>query len=233
MTPPADASINTTDGLAYWESVSADENGMLGGIPSIGGFAYISKVDLQGSRNFLAKLGIGLKPPHRGVNSALEGGAGIGRITRGLLLPFTPQVDIIEPIAKFTASIAPQVRRVFNIGLESWVPDPSDIKYDLIWIQWCVGHLTDSQLVSFLERCKSALDADREGVIVLKENLSTSGEDVFDEEDSSVTREDGKFLKLFEAAGLEVVRMEVQRGFPVTSAMRLLPVKMYALRGER
>lgn len=68
---------------------------------------------------------------------------------------------------------------------------------------------------------------------MLKENLSTSGEDVFDDEDSSVTREDKKFLQLFEEAGLEVVRMEVQRGMPVTATMRLLPVKMYALRGKR
>lgn len=50
--------------------VNADVNGMLGGFP------YISKIDLQGSRNFLAKLGIGTKQGLRTVESVLEGGAG-------------------------------------------------------------------------------------------------------------------------------------------------------------
>lgn len=51
-------------------AVDADVNGMLGGFP------YVSKVDLQTSRNFLAKLGIGTKEGQRIVNAALEGGAG-------------------------------------------------------------------------------------------------------------------------------------------------------------
>lgn len=63
-------------GLKYWEGISADENGMLGGIPTVAGFSQISKVDLQGSRNFLAKLGIGTKSGLRVVENAVEGGAG-------------------------------------------------------------------------------------------------------------------------------------------------------------
>lgn len=51
-------------------AVDADVNGMLGGFP------YVSKVDLQSSRNFLAKFGIGTKEGQRIVNAALEGGAG-------------------------------------------------------------------------------------------------------------------------------------------------------------
>lgn len=71
-----DALIRSDQGLKYWESVDADVNGMLGGVPSIPGFSNISKMDLQGSRNFLAKLGIGAKNGLRVVESALEGGAG-------------------------------------------------------------------------------------------------------------------------------------------------------------
>lgn len=73
----ADAQISQEAGLRYWESINPDDNGMLGG------FAYISKVDLQGSRNFLAKLGIGRVEKEgkgvtglKGVEEALEGGAG-------------------------------------------------------------------------------------------------------------------------------------------------------------
>jgi protein N-terminal methyltransferase len=109
-------------------------------------------------------------------------------VTEGLLLDgIAQQVDVVEPIAKFTAELqtTPGVRHVFNIGLEDWQPGEG-VQYDLIWVQWCVGHLTDKQLVQFLERCKTALNPD--GVIVLKENNTTGGQDDFDDVDSSVTR---------------------------------------------
>lgn len=111
----------------------------------------------------------------------------IGRVTEGLLLPIAEQVDVIEPVAKFTAALQGKagVREVFSCGLEEWRP-AEGTRYDLIWTQWCVGHVTDEQLVQYLERCKTVLNLD--GVIVIKENLSTKDVDVFDETDSSVTR---------------------------------------------
>jgi protein N-terminal methyltransferase len=71
-----DSLINKDDTRQYWNGVDADVNGMLGGVPSLHGFSSISKIDLQGSRNFLAKLGIGVKNGQRRVSSALEAGAG-------------------------------------------------------------------------------------------------------------------------------------------------------------
>ena len=73
---PPDASVNNEDGKKYWEGVEADVNGMLGGVPSVAGFSYVSKVDLQSSRGFLAKLGIGSKNGRHKVKLALECGAG-------------------------------------------------------------------------------------------------------------------------------------------------------------
>lgn len=131
------------------------------------------------------------KHQRRRVGSGV-GGSSIGRVTEGLLLDgIAEQVDVVEPIAKFTAALQGKagVRRIFNMGLEDWQPAEGD-QYDLIWVQWCAGHLNDKQLVRFLERCKSALNPDH-GVIVLKENNSTSGEDEFDDMDSSVTRYSG------------------------------------------
>ena len=64
--------------LEYWGNVSVDVCGMLGGVPAVSGFSSINRIDLQGSRNFLAKLGIGLKQGRRRIQSALEGGAGWG-----------------------------------------------------------------------------------------------------------------------------------------------------------
>lgn len=63
--------------------------------------------------------------------------------------------------------------------------------------------------------------------MVVKENMSTEaeGEDVFDEVDSSVTRAEGKWVKLFGEAGLKVVATELQKGFP----KGLYPVRTWAL----
>lgn len=82
VSAPTETAINDKDGPKYWEDVSADVDGMLGGIPSIAGYSAISKVDLQSSRSFLAKMGIGSKNGRRKLGSALEGGAGLVHHTR-------------------------------------------------------------------------------------------------------------------------------------------------------
>lgn len=65
----ADAQINHQDARNYWEGIDADVNGMLGG------YSSISRVDLQGSKNFLVKLGIGGKNKRK-VERAVDCGAG-------------------------------------------------------------------------------------------------------------------------------------------------------------
>ena len=124
--------------------------------------------------------------------------------------------------------------------------------FDVVWCQWCLGHLTDDDLVDFLRRSKESLRSkqkgtgDFEGIIVVKENLcseTTPGQPraVFDEEDSSVTRyeyvvacqrslilsssslrSDNAFKKAFRAAGLQILKEDIQLGLPEG----LYPVKM-------
>lgn len=112
----------------------------------------------------------------------------IGRITKGLLLDVAREVDVIEPVARFTDALRghPGVRTIFNVGLEDWRPRPG-VAYDIIWTQWCLGHLRDGDVVQYLRACRAVLRPGS-GVIVVKENISTDGEDVFDGTDSSVTR---------------------------------------------
>jgi hypothetical protein len=74
--PTPDELIDKKRSLEYWESTDGDVNGMLGGIPGIGGFGSVTRVDLQGSRTFLARLGIGTKNGRYSISSALEGGSG-------------------------------------------------------------------------------------------------------------------------------------------------------------
>lgn len=68
--PPPDSLIRPSEGRQYWEGVSADVTGMLGGYP------HLSKIDLQTSRAFLAKLGIGRE------NTASSDARGSDRSTR-------------------------------------------------------------------------------------------------------------------------------------------------------
>lgn len=245
-----DASINVDHSLQYWNSVSSDVDGMLGGYPQV------SRIDLQGSSNFLTKLRRGrsqaTKQPLPPMERVADCGAGIGRITKGLLLPVTKRVDIVEPVKKFTDELVQalgngeyagdgegkegtgQVGEVMNLGLQDWRPEHGT--YDLIWNQWCVGHLTDAELVTYLQRCAAGLKQTKEGEdsskawIVVKENLSTDiqHKDIYDEEDSSVTRSDDKFRRLFQKAGLKIVATEQQKGMP----KELYPVRIYALRPE-
>lgn len=223
-----DAQIKHEDSIKYWDSVTPDVNGMLGGYPQI------SRIDLQGSKNFvnkLRRLAVPRESSEKKFKLVVDCGAGIGRVTEGFLSHVADSVDIVEPVENFVkvlrsikAKEDSKVGEVFAVGLEDWAPTSN---YDLIWNQWCVGHLTDSQFVAYLGRCGEALS--QSGWIVVKENLSTHryGEDIFDDLDSSVTRSDQKFRDLFANAGLHVVKSELQTGFP--RGLGLYPVRMYAL----
>ena len=81
------------------------------------------------------------------------------------------------------------------LGRVGYVPVEDDLesKFDVIWCQWCLGHLSDQDLVAFFRRCKLALRNAENSVIIVKENLCEDGPDgsarsVFDESDSSLTR---------------------------------------------
>ena len=311
-----DSQINAIASLSYWSTVSASVDGMLGGYPQV------SVIDLRGSRTFLSKLlrsqkGVSNDDPAQRLRLVVDCGAGIGRITEGLLRDVADVVDVVEPVEKFADAIREKGRKwaeeervlrgakgrrkesvsgeqkgkgkgggagkrrrktsadsfgadepasplgndepdqaksgatskgrlgaVHATGLESWNPDPAK-KYDLIWNQWCLGHLTDSALVFYLQRCSKALSTDPPGWIVVKENISTKTsstsanarnlsrestkgdmardevnegwaeeEDEYDELDSSVTRGERNYKRIFAEAGLRIVREETQRGFP-------------------
>lgn len=87
-----------------------------------------------------------------------------------------------------------------RVGYRPQSSPDSDINVplDVAWCQWCLGHLSDVDLVSFLQRCKAALREGGRSLIVVKENLCRDfGEEldtvvgprtVFDEQDSSLTR---------------------------------------------
>ncbi len=95
-------------------------------------------------------------------------------------------------------SAAPKARVLGRVGYGSAEGggdgaggDDLDSGFDVVWCQWCLGALSDPDLVAFFKRSKAALRDPARGLIVVKENLcSETGEPraVFDESDSSLTR---------------------------------------------
>ena len=232
LEPEPDTSINQNAAVEYWGTQTADVSGMLGGYPQV------SRIDLQASVNFLAKLRTRSKEYSKTgrLERVVDCGAGIGRITLGFLCKVADIIDIVEPVQKFTDEIKRGIAfsalreqgrlgDVYTQGLESWIPGHD---YDVVWIQWCLSQLTDIQVAECLQRARPSVK--KGGWLVVKENITTRslGKDVYDETDSSVTRTDEKLRALFKRADLRVVATELQRGFPKD----LYSVRMYALQPD-
>ncbi|ETN83192.1 hypothetical protein NECAME_17552 [Necator americanus] len=206
----------------YWSNASRDIDGMLGG------FAHLHTPDIKASKAFIKKLRA--KNFLVDMNRVADCGAGIGRVTRHLLLPLFKNVVMVEPVTELLEKSVTYVGDKGNVkripvGLQNFYPDVGS--FDMIWIQWCSGHLTDSDMIQFLERCVEGLT--KEGVIVFKDNLSAQQESEFDSEDNSWTRPERLVLELFEKSGLRVVAENVQTGFP----SGMYKVKMFALKPAR
>ncbi|XP_030387245.1 alpha N-terminal protein methyltransferase 1 [Scaptodrosophila lebanonensis] len=203
----------------YWSQVPATVNGMLGGL------GFISAVDIQGSNIFLRELKLA------GNKLALDCGAGIGRVSRNLLIPRFDKVDLVEQDTAFAAKareyctigcVHPnRLGEIYNVGLQEFQP-PSDKKYDLIWSQWVLGHLTDEDLLAFFQRMRMSLASN--AYLVMKENVTSTKNVMKDEEDSSVTRPLQLYERLLTQAGFRIVRKVKQQNFP----KELFPVYMIA-----
>jgi protein N-terminal methyltransferase len=224
----------------YWENVEPTVCGMLGGIPEVGfigkslkffdclpiSMAIFSFLDIQGSSSFL-KLLFKYKPAP-GKTRALDCGAGIGRVTKNLLMNEFKTVDLVEQDEKFcnkakeTLETSGHLGQIFNEGLQDF--NGGDHKYDVIWSQWVLGHLTDDDLVHFFKRISAMLD--KNGMIVVKENFTKDNEIIADDTDSSITRPISLFKKLAKQADLKIIKEARQTNFPKS----LFPVYMIAMR---
>ncbi|KAH8371323.1 hypothetical protein KR093_006891 [Drosophila rubida] len=204
----------------YWAEVPATVNGMLGGL------GYISAIDIQGSKNFLREI----KVP--GKKLALDCGAGIGRVSRNLLMPLFATVDLVEQDTAFAekarelctseaGSRRNSLGEIYNVGLQEFSPTH---KYDLVWCQWVLGHLTDQDLVAFFRRMRRSLEPG--AYFCMKENVSSSKTIIKDDEDSSVTRPLVLYEESLKEAGFRIVRKVRQQNFP----KGLFPVYMIACR---
>jgi protein N-terminal methyltransferase len=127
---------------------------------------------------------------------------------QGTLQDYDPRTPIpssteASPSTTSTLSSHP-TGKALNLGRVGYQPPvtkgEAEEGFDVIWCQWCLGHLSDTELVTFFKTCKEALrpqideeDVRTRSLIIVKENVCFDGEDdsprtEFDERDSSVTR---------------------------------------------
>ncbi|KAK3908928.1 Alpha N-terminal protein methyltransferase 1 [Frankliniella fusca] len=208
------------DAADYWSQIPATVDGMLGG------YGHISTVDINGSTQFLRQLFRLKVPPGKGCS--IDCGAGIGRITKNLLFNHFKKVDLVEQNPAFVAQARAALEshdkmgNFYCSGLQDFEPTPNT--YDVIWCQWVLGHLTDDDLIKFFQRCIRALK--KNGIIVVKENCTTSDKLDEDPTDSSVTRPLDHLCRVLQEAGLKCVKQKRQTNFP----HGLYPVYMIATR---
>lgn len=208
----------------YWSKISPTVDGMLGG------FGFIDNTDIKGSQEFLNELN--KMKPQPGKCRALDCGAGIGRITKNLLVKNFTRVDLVEQDENFAnraksylsvnGTLNANVGSIFNVGLQDFSPEAG--AYDLIWSQWVLGHLTDDDLREFFKRCSIGLA--KNGCIVIKENFTIADDFCIDGDDSSVTRSLPVTKKIIEAAGLRIIKIKKQENF----VQGLFPVCILACR---
>ena len=100
-------------GAAYWSSVEASNDGVLGG------YGIVHEADIRDSLKFISKHWETRKQSG-GSSCALDVGAGIGRITDAMLLSLCDTVDLLEGCEKFVqqarVQLAPAGDRVRYIG---------------------------------------------------------------------------------------------------------------------
>jgi protein N-terminal methyltransferase len=187
----------------------------------LGGFSHtrLPRIDIIGSRSFLSHPSIKPRLVASSYSHAVDCGAGIGRITKNLLSKLFAKTDLVDPTESFNKDVmegeylkperdAGKIGQVFTMGLQHFTPEKG--KYSVIWNQWCLGHLTDTDLVDYFKRCREGIVPDA-GIIIVKENLA-SGVDNFDGLDSSFTRTEKTFRSIFAQAGLKIIHAAEQHG---------------------
>ncbi|CAH1786264.1 unnamed protein product [Owenia fusiformis] len=209
------------DAKSYWQTVPPTVDGMLGG------FARISTTDIAGSNKFLRSFIKGPKAKTK-TRCVVDCGCGIGRITKRLLLQYFDKVDMVEQDTKFITEArtflgdgAKKVDNFFNCGLQDF--EPVAERYDVIWCQWVLGHLSDDDFVQFFRRCREGLAED--GVIIIKENVTGCHSPEFDKQDSSFTRPKSALVELINKSGCTIIKQEKQKNFPKS----IFDVWMFAL----
>mmetsp|Transcript_33361 Transcript_33361/g.41024 ORF Transcript_33361/g.41024 Transcript_33361/m.41024 type:complete len:263 (-) Transcript_33361:176-964(-) len=215
----------------YWKNFKPNIKDMLGGMQQ-----KIHKIDVETSIKLVKQYcdikcmkHCKKKDKNINVRYALDCGAGIGRVTQYVLGPMFDKVDICEINKSFCKEYIKRHNKssfygnVYNKSLHNFIPTKN--KYNCIWFQWVVEHLTDNDLINLLKNCKLALKRNEKSVIILKENTCRTHYFYANKHESSMIRHELLLYKIFKKAGLNVLFVTLQEGFPSD----LYPQKIYVL----
>ncbi|KAF7632144.1 hypothetical protein Mgra_00008456 [Meloidogyne graminicola] len=214
--------VNYEKAYQHWSSVTSNVEGMLGG------YERLHLPDVNYSKKLLDELT--KKKLLTNFKRALDCGCGIGRITKHLLLPTFTYVDMVDFAETFieqsNAYISDEgnsrIENKFVESLHTFKPEKGH--YDLIWIQWVIGQLSDVDLTNFLRRCQGITN---NGCIVIKDNVTRQDEErIFDQNDNSWTRPLSELRLLIENSGLNIVLERRQLFFP----KNIFPVYMFVMK---
>ncbi|XP_078542970.1 N-terminal Xaa-Pro-Lys N-methyltransferase 2 isoform X3 [Lissotriton helveticus] len=158
---------------------------------------------------------------------ALDCGSGIGRVSKNVLLPIFDNIELVDMMEPFLEEAqnyleegVDKVEALYCYNLQEFTPVMK--KYDVIWMQWVSGYLTDKDFLEFLRRCKSGLR--QNGVIILKDNVARDGCRL-DPIDNCLIRDIFILRSIIYKAGFTILSEQKQDGFPET----LTPIWMIAM----
>merc|ERR1712216_119698 len=183
----------------------------------------VSRRDLEFSKEALSDLARVHAVDHSGrFDRCLELGAGIGRVTDAVLRRHCKHVVLVEFVQKHLRRAKEKLPAdgkggcTFSFSgssVQKYAVQPGH--YDLIWCQWLLMYLTDSDALDLLRRLKGGLPP--AGILVVKENVSTAEKltyfddadgELWDELDQgapvSCVRTEAHYEDLFERAGLVI-----------------------------
>lgn len=173
-----------TDATKYWDNVPATINGMLGGLgqlarpDAVSSLRFLAEfVNPPASSTSASIVGPStaaavansttqtvssqrqkLPLPGSEPSRVLDCGAGIGRVTKQVLIKAFDHVDLVENSAAFVKQAREEylkaeiesgkVVEVRCSGLQNVVFEGStwEGRFDVIWCQWVLGHLTEGKV---------------------------------------------------------------------------------------
>ena len=210
-----DKSDHIAKSLEFYKTRPCTVHGVLGSVNN--------DADINGTVAFLKQVE---KDVRKSVwsGSVCDCCGGIGRVTSVFLdMPFE-RIVLFDWSERMLDKAKEEItdKRV-EIGLSTLQDFEFDRPYDLIWVSYTLPHIPDDDLVIFLKKASASLSKD--GVIILKENLTFGEPYVWKPDKGVVLRSYFTWLKLFEKAGVERVATRAQGGFDNS-----YPVLMMAVR---
>ncbi len=167
------------------------------------GYGDLNKEDKKHTNdifNKLTKYKNQLNNTHQPLHfqTALDVGAGIGRITYNHLYDICDKIDLLDinnnflEIAK-SNDIKNKINQCFASDIQSF---SFTNNYDLIFIQWVLEYLDNKQLIKFIdEACKHL---NKNGIMIIKENVNIDDDEyILYEEEGSMIRPYRMFDEIF------------------------------------